>query len=591
MKQIEIRKQVRLGLGKCVEMVLSGVRFRLFRAAVTVVIIALAAAFLMTMLSESLIAREVRGDVKARLAPRDQFRSWVGRLSVPMTRRELGRELAGVEPGGPRWQEFKAWGDLTDEQLSRLHEIGAAQVDYLRFFRDLFEGDRRALFGRARETEIFDHLSEQRRFEDFGTTLRNLGLLSLMPGELSDLEAFLENWAATNDLRTRIIEGHRAAIAQFEETLEPGLSVPQFLAQAGEDLPEQLRPFGFRMTPQAVSVVREQAQLNLRAEQLTQLVKIQAVKTRLATRRKISQVGDVNEQMMLEEVKSTGGAEWLLGVLDDLSRQAKQLREQLPGLRQAVEEQRERVEALGDRAQELRRRLRSLRREDAPEEQIQAAASQFQEAEQEFEDASTELRNRTRELRRVQTESRNLLPAEQTLRNFDLTAGQIASVAQRRLHERELAEVEANLLQGPSDEDAFLSFTPRTQWLIVVSFLVCAVGISNAMLMSVTERFQEIATMKCLGATDRFIMINFILESVMQGVAGGVVGTVLGLLLGMLRGSANYGLLALTNLPPGPILIAGCVSLVVGVVVSALAAVYPAWVAARLAPMEAMRIE
>ena len=39
-------------------------------------------------------------------------------------------------------------------------------------------------------------------------------------------------------------------------------------------------------------------------------------------------------------------------------------------------------------------------------------------------------------------------------------------------------------------------------WLIVMSLIVCVVGIANSMLMAVTERFREIGTMKCLGALD-----------------------------------------------------------------------------------------
>jgi ABC-type lipoprotein release transport system permease subunit len=117
------------------------------------------------------------------------------------------------------------------------------------------------------------------------------------------------------------------------------------------------------------------------------------------------------------------------------------------------------------------------------------------------------------------------------------------------------------------------------------------VGIANAMLMAITERFREIATMKCLGATDGFIMISFVLESCLQGVAGSLIGVVLGFGLGTVRTWAKYGWLAMEHLPGLEVLAAGGVSLVLGILISALAAVYPAWVAARLAPMEAMRIE
>ena len=46
-----------------------------------------------------------------------------------------------------------------------------------------------------------------------------------------------------------------------------------------------------------------------------------------------------------------------------------------------------------------------------------------------------------------------------------------------------------------------------------MSLLVCTVGITNSMLMAVTERFKEIGTMKCLGALDSFVVVLFMLES------------------------------------------------------------------------------
>jgi len=59
---------------------------------------------------------------------------------------------------------------------------------------------------------------------------------------------------------------------------------------------------------------------------------------------------------------------------------------------------------------------------------------------------------------------------------------------------------------------------PSSGGSFILSLLVCAVGIVNAQLMAVTERFREIGTMKCLGALDRFVLRLFILEAGMQGL-------------------------------------------------------------------------
>jgi hypothetical protein len=185
---------------------------------------------------------------------------------------------------------------------------------------------------------------------------------------------------------------------------------------------------------------------------------------------------------------------------------------------------------------------------------------------------------------------RGMLDKTTGMQPLGMTADRVQAAGRYWVKAKTLSDIEASVAANVGDV-ATWGFSGRTIWLLVVSFLVCVVGIANAMLMSVTERFREIATMKCLGATDGFIMINFVLESCIQGVAGGVIGTVLGLLLGSLRGAGMYGWIALANYPVGEVLTAAGVSLVAGVVISALAAVYPAWVAARLAPMEAMRIE
>ena len=151
----------------------------------------------------------------------------------------------------------------------------------------------------------------------------------------------------------------------------------------------------------------------------------------------------------------------------------------------------------------------------------------------------------------------------------------------------------AEVTQGyePVHRETPFGLPVGTLWLVGLSLLVCVVGVTNALLMSVTERFNEIATMKCLGAMDRSIMQMFVAEAVIQGILGGAVGVVLGLLLTLLRGFAEFGTLMGRGLEGwSQLLTASALSLGVGVLLAGLASVGPSWVASRLAPMEAMRV-
>ena len=147
----------------------------------------------------------------------------------------------------------------------------------------------------------------------------------------------------------------------------------------------------------------------------------------------------------------------------------------------------------------------------------------------------------------------------------------------------------------------------RNTWLVALSLLVCIVGIANAMLMSVTERFREIGTMKCLGALDKFIVRLFLIESSLQGAAGSIVGVVLGFLLAFVRGLFAYRItetpvdapsaqaqtywLALQYFPWLTVLLWVLVAVSVGTILSVVAAIYPAYRAAKMEPVEAMRVQ
>ena len=82
----------------------------------------------------------------------------------------------------------------------------------------------------------------------------------------------------------------------------------------------------------------------------------------------------------------------------------------------------------------------------------------------------------------------------------------------------------------------------RAIWIGIISLLVTVIGIANAMLMSVTERFREIGTMKCLGALSSFVTQMFVLEASLMGLVGGIVGAVAGALFAIVIYTAirNY---------------------------------------------------
>ena len=140
--------------------------------------------------------------------------------------------------------------------------------------------------------------------------------------------------------------------------------------------------------------------------------------------------------------------------------------------------------------------------------------------------------------------------------------------------------------QARMQEDA-----SKQQWLIALSLLVCVVGIANAMLMSVTERFREIGTMKCLGALDSFIVRLFLLESTFQGLAGTSLGILIGLAMTMLLAMMDYGYFVFDYFPGASIVQSAGYALVVGTVLSLVGAMLPAYRAAKMEPVEAMRVE
>ena len=117
-----------------------------------------------------------------------------------------------------------------------------------------------------------------------------------------------------------------------------------------------------------------------------------------------------------------------------------------------------------------------------------------------------------------------------------------------------------------------------------ISLLVGGIGVMNIMLVSVTERTQEIGLRKALGATPRDLLRQFLIEAATLSFIGGVLGVGAGLLAGFLV--PRLAGIAVT-ITATPVIISVCVAAGVGLIFG----VYPAARAARLAPIAALRAE
>lgn len=126
-------------------------------------------------------------------------------------------------------------------------------------------------------------------------------------------------------------------------------------------------------------------------------------------------------------------------------------------------------------------------------------------------------------------------------------------------------------------------------WILVIALLVCAISNVTSMLLSVSKRFREIGTMKCLGAFDESILVLFLVEAFILGGAGALSGAVLGALFSLLLAVAAHGAAIASTAFVGQL--AGAVvltTLTVGLL-SFAGAAYPAWQASKMLPIEAMR--
>lgn len=144
---------------------------------------------------------------------------------------------------------------------------------------------------------------------------------------------------------------------------------------------------------------------------------------------------------------------------------------------------------------------------------------------------------------------------------------------------RSMSEFMANFGSMMGQIDKFLIMT------VSLALLVGVVGIINTMLMSTTERFVEFGVLRTNGWSQGNILTLVTLESAYLGLLSGIVGCVLALLGTLVANLFVEGGMRLSI--PGWLYVLG---IMLSVVTGTLGGLYPAWRAARLVPMDAIRV-
>ena len=130
--------------------------------------------------------------------------------------------------------------------------------------------------------------------------------------------------------------------------------------------------------------------------------------------------------------------------------------------------------------------------------------------------------------------------------------------------------------------------------IAAISLLVAGIGIMNIMIVSLIERTREIGILKALGMKSRTVLYIFLTESVIIGLIGAVIGIISGWILANFvalflgRGGIIGSALTITPILSPTVLLG---ALAFGVGVSVIFALYPAWRASKLKPVEALRYE
>lgn len=488
---LQIKEQPKLGFVRTFLITVTSIRYRLFRSIVTLGVITVAVAFLMNILTESIVKKSTVSRTEEILKKYRLAANWASKLSIPDTAEQILTKIARAQKNDPVYLEFFSMANFSENGMHAYHNSAKESAKYLSFFKGLDYSRRRRLVFNVVGTGIFDSLQEESNIDRLNKGMNEMKFLRL-PSSMKEFREFLTKWPEIKNKTMNIRENQLEAINEIKRNLK-SRSMLEALKHADKDFGDVIRNAGFIFDRETAGNVASHAKEVMQINYLEKSIVTPKMRQAAAAYLNISPaLVSVSTLWDLLEKKST--AKWYLDKLKE--------------------------------------------------------------------------------------------------NKFNVTGIDIKQMIKfARMKAKESIFNKIERIIGSDVGEGFMGIGERMTWLVFVSMVVCIVGISNAMLMSVTERFREIAVLKCLGALDGSIMLMFVLEASILGIFGGIAGSILGTLIGMGRMFASLGSIAMSSVPASRLLMFMGISTIMGVVLASVASIYPSFKAARLAPMEAMRIE
>ncbi len=567
-RNIDVRKQSSLPLGKSLAFCKKGISHRLFRSMLTQAVVVLAVAFFMTLLTESVLLKSAARRLDSEIAKSREATVFISKLYSPLTPVAASEALASISGDKAALSEMARVTGLPEDRTASLAEACKFEEMYLDFFDRLGVGQRHILVKKSKGREIFRYLSEERNFRQFCDMLEPLRSLKL-PSTTPELKSFAASYPRFERELLDFSKRHESRVASLKaksSAIIMDSSFETWLCAASRD--EAAAFCQIRLSKGGAQVNPDEL-----AKLKSQLWRIQSSLRNAALEAKAAPAYELNPQLQpspdeLKALLSTIKPDaWLCYAPEESLKRWK--------------------EAVGNAGFQLgsgrvERVIASLR--DSRLKDDVAALLSTKEMKAEWKKLFMDSPSTDKKLEMLDSaQVRQMLSA-------DYSAEQLRKVESMAREERRAATMEREL-SGRVDAKSGGVLSGRQVFLLGVSFLVCMVGIANAMLMAITERFREIATMKCLGATDGFILTQFLLEAAIQGVCGGALGMLIGFGLSLLKAVAAIGPHVLAGFPVLSVIACAILSMGAGVALAMLASIYPSWSASRMAPMEAMRVE